>query len=133
MNGVPNNETDPTVTDTATLAFGANGSLGTGAITLNAGTTLALTATSSTFTTFANGVTLPTGENEKATIRLDGQRLKSGNHTILSNVAAGATAANVELNMSSPALDGRKKASLAVDGSNLVLTIAPSDLMVIVK
>ena len=119
-----------TVTASATLAFGANGSLGTGAITLNAGTTLALTATGSTFTALTNEVTLPTGENEKATIRIDGARLKSGPQTILSNVAAGATA-NVELDMDSPALAGRK-ATLAVDGSNLGLTIEPNGTIMMV-
>ena len=62
------------------------------------------------------------------TIRVDGKRLQSGPHTSLSNVAAGATA-NVELDMTSAALDGRK-ASLRVDGGNLVLTIVPRGFII---
>ena len=126
-----------TVADGGTLAIvaGANPSISAddnGKLTVNDSATLALTATSSTFTAFTNTVNLPTGENEKATIRVDGARLKSGDHTILSGVAAGATA-NVNLDMRGTALVGRKRASLAVDGSNLVLTIEPTAMVIIVR
>ena len=132
VNKVAQNTVEPpiTLTDTATLAFGAGGSLGTGAMTLGAGTTLALTATSRTFTPLVNAVTLPTGEGEKTTVRIDGQKLKSGDHTILSNVSG--TADHVDIDTSSEALAGRR-ASLSVNGSELVLTIAPVGTVLIVR
>ena len=131
----PNNGNEPivVVTDSATLEYAAGATFGTGAMTLGAGTTLALTATSSTFTALSNAVTLPSGENEKAKIRIDGQRLRSGSHTILSGVAADADD-HVELDLSGTALDGRTRASFSVDGSgNLVLTINPNGLVISVR
>ena len=110
------------------VAVASGVSLGTGEITLGDGTTLALTATSSMFTALTNALNLPT--DGTATIRVDGEWLKSGNHTILSNVAAGATA-NVAIDLTSPALAGRK-ATLAVNGSNLVLTIEPNGTIMMV-
>ena len=107
VNGTCENSFEPivTVTNTATLAFGDGASLGTGAITLGAGTKLALTATSKTFTPIANTLNLPTGENEVATIRIDGARLKSGDQ-VIATVGTGS-AANVALDPASAALDGR--------------------------
>lgn len=116
----------------ATLEVAAGATLGSSAVTLEAGSTLALTATSGTFTALSNAVTLPTGESEKATIRIDGYRLKSGDHTILSDVEAGATA-DVALDPASTVLDGRKRASLRVDGSNLVLNIPSTGTLIIVR
>ena len=119
------------VTDTATLKVNAGKAIkGAGTISLAAGTTLVLTATSKDFTPCIDpSLALPTEGTAK--IRIDGARLSSGDHTILSNVTAGATA-NVNLDMTSAALDGRK-ASLAVDGSNLVLTIVSPGLSVFVR
>ncbi|MBQ3746533.1 MAG: hypothetical protein II863_03880, partial [Kiritimatiellae bacterium] len=65
-----------------------------------------------------------------ATIRIDGARLSSGDHTILSNVTAGTTS-NVTLDPASTALGGRK-GSLRIDGSNLVLTNEPSGTIMMV-
>ena len=129
-NGNANGD-QPTVTvkDTATLAFGADATLGTSAITLGAGTTLAMTATSSTYT-FANTLNLPTAENEFAILRIDGARLKSGDHEI-ANVASGTTA-NVALDSASAALDGRK-GTLRVEDGKLILNIQPGGLMVIFR
>lgn len=133
VNGTCENSDEPvvTVTDSATLAFGEGATLGTGAITLGTGTKLVLTQPSGSneFTPLDNTLNLPT--EGTATIRIDGARLSSGYHTILSNVTAGATA-NVNLDMTGTALDGRK-ASLAVDGSNLVLTIVSPGLSVFVR
>ena len=120
-----------TVKNGATLEVASGATLGSSAVTLEAGSTLAFSAANNTFTALANAVTLPTGENEKATIRLDGQRLKSGNHTILSNVV-GATD-NVTLDMTGTALVGRKKASLAVEGTDLVLTIEPNAMIILIR
>ena len=104
----------------------------TGRIALEAGATLALV--SSGTADFAERIEpalkLPT--EGAANIRIDGQRLKSGDYTILSNVTAGATA-NVNLDMRGTALVGRKRASLAVDGSNLVLNIEPSAMIIVVR
>ena len=118
-----------TVGGTATVKVNALCTPGSSDITLGAGTTLALTATSNTFSPLANAVALPTGENEKATIRIDGERLKSGNHTILSSVS-GATD-NVAIDLTSPALEGRN-ATLSVDGTDLVLTIEPKNGFILI-
>lgn len=103
-----------------------------GRIALDAGATLALVSggTDDFTTRIEPAVTLPT--EGVATIRIDGARLRGGDHTILSNVTAGTTA-NVNLDMASAALDGRKGASLAVNGSNLVLTIVSPGLSVFVR
>ena len=140
VNGTCENTAEPvvTVTDTATLAFGEGASLGTGDITLGAGTTLALTATNKDFTPLANTLNLPTGENEVATIRIDGARLKSGDHEI-APVGTG-TAANVTIDPASAALDGRKYEVKTVEVTEnettvtkLVLKIYPDGLMVIFR
>jgi hypothetical protein len=115
-----------TVKDGATLEVASGASLGSSEVTLEAGSTLALTATSNTFS-IPNTLNLPT--EGTATIRIDGARLSSGDHTI-ATVASGTTA-NVNLDPASTALDGRK-GSLKVVGSNLVLNIEPTGAMVIV-
>ena len=113
------------------LAFGANGRLGTGAITLNAGTTLALTATGSAFTPLENTLNLPTGEEGVATIRIDGVHLRSGDH-VIATLGNADTSANVALDANSAALGGRK-AALRVEDGNLILNIKPGGFKVIVK
>lgn len=132
-NGNVNIQQPPiTVKDSATLAFGANGSLGTGDITLGAGTTLALTATSSrSETLIANTLNLPTGEEGAARIRIDGKRLRSGDNVIAA-VGTAATSANVALDANSSALAGRK-ATLRVDGGNLILNIEPNGTLIIIR
>ena len=133
VNGTCENSAEPvvTVTDTATLAFGEGASIGTGAITLGAGTTLALTATSREFAPLANTLNLPTGENEKATIRIDGEPLRSGDHEI-ATVGNEATTANVTLAPASEALDGRK-GTLRVENGKLKLNVQPGGLTVIIR
>ena len=130
MNGTKTGSDQPpiTVTDTATLAFGANGSFGTGAITLGAGTKLVLTANSKDFTALTNTLNLPT--EGTATIRIDGTRLKSGDN-IIATVASGDTD-NVALDPASTALDDRK-GTLRVEGGNLILNITPTGLMIIFR
>ena len=115
-----------TFSGSGTVAVGSGVGLGTGEITLGDGTTLALTATSSTFTALTNALNLPT--TGAATIRIDGARLSSGSHTIASNVAAGATA-NVVLDPAGTALGGRK-ASLRVEDGSLVLRIEPCGMII---
>lgn len=127
------NEPTVTVTDSATLAFGAGATLGTGAITLGTGTKLVLTQPSGSneFTPLVNTLNLPTGENEVATIRIDGARLKSSDH-VIATVGNEATTANVALDLSGTALAGHK-ATLRVEDGNLVLNIQPSGLIVIFR
>ena len=125
------NEPTVTVTDSATLAFGAGATLGTGAITLGNGTKLTLTATNSTFTALSNTLNLPTGENEVATIRIDGTRLRSGDNQEIATVASGTTA-NVTLDPASAVLYGHK-GTLRVEDGNLILSIKSTGLMVIFR
>lgn len=73
---------------------------------------------------------MPTGENEVATIRIDGKRLKSGDNEI-ATVASGTTA-NVDLDLTGTALGGRK-ASVRVENGKLVLNIESTGLMVIFR
>ena len=118
-----------TVTDTATLAFGADASLGTGAITLGAGTTLALTATSREFTPLANTLNLPT--EGVAKIRIDGARLKTGVHEI-ATVGKG-TSANVEPDLDGEALGGRRARFEVDEGGKLWLNIKSSGTRIIIR
>ncbi len=132
VNSAMSSGTPPvTVTDSATLAFGAGESLGTGAITLGAGTKLALTSTNKDFTPLANTLNLPTGENEVATIRIDGAHLKSGDHEI-ATVGNAATTANVALDENGAALAGRK-AELMVEEGKLLLNIKSAGTIFIVR
>ena len=120
-----------TVQDTATVEVKPNAWPGKGAITLGTGTTLALTATSHEFTQLANTLKLPTGENEKAIVRIDGKRLKSGPHVVA--IVASGTADNVVFDTASAALDGRKLSWDIEDSGNLVLNIQSSGTMIIVR
>ena len=130
VNNGNNNLVQPPVTvkDTATLSFGANGSLGTGDITLGSGTTLALTATSREFTPLANTLKLPT--EGMAKIRIDGKRLLSGDHMIAS-VATGS-ADDVAPDLSSESLSGRR-ASFRIEDGKLLLNIESNGTMIIVR
>ena len=117
-----------TVTDSATLAFGAGASLGTGAITLGAGTKLALTATSREFSPIANTLNLPT--EGTATIRIDGTKLRPVIDHEIATIGNAATAENVTLDMTSAALAGRR-ASLTVNDGKLLLSIVPAGMTII--
>ncbi|MBQ1475620.1 MAG: hypothetical protein IIZ32_10020, partial [Ruminococcus sp.] len=128
-----------TVTDTATLAFGAGASLGTGAITLGAGTTLTLSSTGNMFTPIANTLNLPTGENEVATIRIDGTRLRGGEHVLCTLESVPQNVAD-HVSVTGTALDGRTYTVKTVEVAEnettvtkLVLNITPSGLMLIFK
>ena len=126
------NGTTLAVADTATLQINAGKKItGNGTISLAAGTTLALEAGSrdEDFSIrIAPSVTLPaTGT---ATLRIDGTKLKGGDHTVLSGVAADA-AAHITLDPASTALAGRD-ATLKVENGQLMLSIVPSGLTVIV-
>ena len=124
------NGTTLSVTDTATLKINAGRKItGNGTISLAAGTKLALTADSKAFTPCIDpSVTLPA--EGAATLRIDGRRLRSGEH-VIATVASGTTA-NVTLDLASTALAGRK-GTLRVEDGNLVLNIESAGLMLIVK
>lgn len=123
-NGVPS----VTVKDTATLAFGANGSLGTGAITLGNGTKLVLTADSKDYT-LVNKLSLPSGDNKVAMIRIDGKRLRSGDDQEIATVASGT---GVALDPNSTALAGRD-GWLEVKNGKLCLTIKSGGTMIVIR
>jgi len=117
------------VQDAATVEVKANAKPGKGTITLGAGTTLALTSTSSTFTALTNSLNLPT--EGAATIRIDGERLKAGDH-IIATVGNAATSANVALDENSAVLAGRK-AELRVEDGKLLLNIKSAGTIFIVR
>jgi hypothetical protein len=118
------------VQDTATVEVKADAKPGTGAITLNAGTTLALDYSSGDngSALLANKLNLPT--EGAATIRIDGKRLGSGDYEI-TTIGSG-NIKNVTLDLYSSALDGRK-ASLRVEEGKLFLNIKPDGFKVIVR
>ena len=106
--------------------------LGTGDLTLEAGTTLALTVTSSQpEKLLANTLNLPTEGIAK--LRIDGTGLRSGDH-VIATLGAG-TADNVELEPENPgtALDGRKATLSVDDDNNLILNVEPNGFKVIIR
>ena len=131
-NGNVNSEQPPvTVTDTATLAFAEGASLGTGAITLGAGTTLVLSSNSDrTFTTPPNDLVPPAGENETATLRIDGNApLRSGEYILFNSVPTGCAD---HLTVTGTAL-GKCKTELFVDDGKLKMTVVSPGFVIIVK
>ena len=118
------------VIDTATLSFDEDGSLGSGAITLGAGTTLALAPRGGTYV-LANTLNLPTGEGAHATIRLDGKHLRSGK-SVFATIGNAATTANVELDKKSSALAGRD-GWFEIKDNKLYLNITPNGTILIVR
>ena len=124
------NAAQPTVTvkDTATLAFAAGASLGTGAITLHNGTKLVLTANSKDYT-LGNKLNLPSGENEVATIRIDGVRRRAGDDQEIATVASGT---GVALDPNSTVLAGRD-GWLEVKDGKLCLTIKSGGTMIVIR
>ena len=134
INGTCDNSAEPPVTvkDTATLAFGAGASLGAGKITLGNDTKLVLTqpAGSNMFAPIANVIKLPTPG--VATIRIDGERLKTGVHEIASVDLEAGSSANVKVDKNSAALAGRK-ATLRVEEGKLILNIVSDGTVIIVR
>ena len=121
------------VSDTAIVKVSANCTPGTGAITLGARTTLALTATSREFITphLANELKLPM--EGVATIRIDGVRLRSGEHQIAFVASGSGTADNVVFDATSDAFKGRKYSWYIDDSGYLVLNIQSSGTVIIVR
>lgn len=119
------------VTNTATLEYTtADATLGGGAITLGVGTTFAFVNAGNTLT-LPSAIVLPTGADEKATLRINGDKLKGGDHVIVSGVSAGAASLlNVELAAS--VADDRKYVVSEKNG-NLVLTVKPKGTMLIIR
>ena len=117
------------VKDKATLAFGEGASLGTGAITLGAGTTLALTSNSDTYT-LANTLNLPT--TGTATLRIDGKRLRSGEGLEIATIGNAASVTTDNVKIEGDAIGGRKT-TLRIEDGKLLLNIQPEGLMVIFR
>ena len=123
------------VTDSATLKINSGKKItGNGTVSLAAGTTLALDASAlgaigdEGFTPCIPSLALPA--EGAASIRIDGTRLRSGDY-VIATVAPG-TAADVDIDLSGTALDGRK-ASVRVEEGKLVLNIVPTGLTVIIN
>ena len=109
-----------TVTDTATLEYASGAKLGDGTVTLGAGTTFAFANSGSTLS-LPSTIVLP--DSGVATLRIGGDRLKSGDHTILASAPEGA-AAHLAIDQNSLAIDGRKYSLTEKEGA-LVLNIVP--------
>ena len=127
------------VTDTATLKVNAGKKiLGAGTISLAAGTTLALESTDREFATpDIVPVTLP--EEGKATINIDGTRLRSGEHVLCTLASVPENLAD-HVTVTGTALNGRKyevKAVEVTEGettvTKLVLNIQPAGLTLIFR
>ena len=115
-----------TVQDTATVEVKANAKPGKGTITLGAGTTLALTSNSREVTPLANTLKLPTEGTAK--LRIDGKRLRSGEHAI----AAVDSGANIILDSASTAI-GVRKSMLKVEDGKLYLAVEPDGTKIIIR
>ena len=120
------------VQDTATVEVKANAKPGNGTITLGAGTTLALTSTSNEFTPLVNTLNLPTGENEVATIRIDGKRLRSGEGLEIATIGNAASVTKDNVKIEGDAIGGRKT-TLRIEGGKLMLNVKPDGTMIIVR
>ena len=123
------------VTDTATLKINAGKKItGNGKVSLAAGTTLALDSSALgaigdvEFVPCIPGLALPT--TGAATIRINGGRLRSGDHVVATVVSG--TAANVTPDLSGAALNGRR-ASFRVDNGALVLNIQSNGTKIVVR
>ena len=115
------------MTDTATLQVCAGRKItGNGTISFANGTTLALAADGNVFTPNIDpSVILPAAGT--ATIRIDGARLKAGDH-VIATVASGAID-SVALDPASAALDGRR-GNLRVEDGKLILNVVPMGLVI---
>ena len=117
------------VTDAATVKFDGTkkfnneaAGFANGTIALDDGTTLEYTNSGSTLALPCKTLVLP--ETGKATLRINGERLRSGDHILVEGVSAGAESLlNVEL--AETVKDGRRY-DVAVKDGNLVLHVIPS-------
>ena len=114
------------VKDSATLEYAARASFGTGAITLGAGTTFAFVNSGSSLA-LPSTITFPA--DGAATLRIGGDRLRSGKHTIATGVESDA-ADHLIVDPASAALDGRKY-TLKVEEDKLMLNIESDGLTVV--
>ena len=123
------------VTDAATVIFDGTkkfndeaAGFANGTISLDDGTTLEYTNVGNTLALPCSTLVLP--ESGTATLRINGDRLKTGDHILVKGVSADATSLlNVEL--TDAVKDGRRYEVAEKDG-NLVLSIASKGFVLIV-
>ena len=124
------------VTDAATVIFDGTkkfndeaAGFANGTISLDDGTTLEYTNVGNTLALPCSTLVLP--ESGKATLRINGGRLKTGDHILVEGVSAGATSLlNVEL---TDAVKAGRRYEVAEKDGNLVLSIASKGFILIVK
>ena len=117
------------VTDTATVKFDDTkkfnneaAGFANGTISLGDGTTLEYSNVGSTLALPCKTLVLP--ETGTATLRINGERLRSGDHVLVSGVSEGA-ADHLDVELADTVKDGRRY-DVAVKDGNLVLHVIPS-------
>ena len=108
------------VKDTATLALKSGSNIGTGAVTMQKGTTLALDATGYQF----NGKFSVSGGSGKVAVKVGEGTLARGTHTVFSATSLSATSDDFTL---ASAIPRGCKAEFSVSGNSLVLSVEDVD------
>lgn len=115
------------LTDAATVKINSGAGFANGTISLDDGTTLEYTNVGNTLALPCRTLVLP--ESGKATLRINGDRLKNGDHILVEGVSAGAESLlNVEL--ADSVKDGRRY-DVAVKDGNLVLSINQGFMLIV--
>ena len=115
------------ITDAATVKFTEGAGFANGTISLDGGTTLEYTNSGKTLALPCKTLVLPS--EGKATLRINGGRLRNGDHVLVSGVSAGASdLLGVEL--ADSVKDGRRY-DVAVKDGNLVLSINQGFMLIV--
>jgi len=115
------------LTDAATVVLSNGVAFANGTISLGDGTTLEYSNSGNTLTLPCASLVLPS--SGKATLRINGVRLKDGEHTLVSGVSAGA-ASLLDVEPAASVLDGRRY-EVAEKNGYLVLNIISSGMIII--
>ena len=112
-----------TVTDSATLAVGPGASLGTGSVTLGAGTTLDLHSDWGMLAALDNVIYLPSGENETVALKLDGGVFGVGTYPIYSKDGLAAEDVAAAAAHLSPVVQAGTERTFVAEGDTLYLVV----------